>query len=62
MVDIREDTFVYRFHLFAEMLINFEENQRELTLSGVSKKVDVNFKLVDFLKVKVSSVHFIDDF
>ena len=62
MVDIREDTFVYRFRLFAEILINFEENQTELTLSGISKKVDVIFELVDLKKVIVSSFHFIDEF
>ena len=32
----------------SDILINIEENQTELTLSEVSKKVDVNFESVDF--------------
>ena len=48
LLDIREESIIYQLRFFAEILINIEENQTELTLSEVSKKVDVNFELVDF--------------
>ena len=39
---------MYHLRWLSEILINIEENQTELTLSEVSKKVDVNFELADF--------------